>query len=103
MGIYESETLPDITYWLTLEIAKMDPLVDFDLMHKGSLELDFLYQLLAIRAQQYWWQVYGIELSPIIINNAFFQAISILHERQLEFDRSRDINETLWVRDLLKR
>ena len=43
MGMHKSETLPDVTYWLALEIAKVDPVVDFEAMHKGSLELDFLY------------------------------------------------------------
>ena len=103
MGVHKNETLPDITYWLTVEIAKVDLLVDLDLTHKESFELDLLYQELSIKVSQYWWQTYGVELSFITINNAFFHAVSILHERELEFRRSRNKNETLWVKTLLKR
>ncbi|MFQ3186675.1 MAG: hypothetical protein ACI8Q3_001712 [Marinomonas primoryensis] len=103
MGVHKSETLPDVTYWLGLEIAKVDPVVDLDVMYKGSLELDFLYQLLTSKAQQHWSRVYGIQLSPIIINNAFFRAISMLHNRNIEFTRSRNSKETMWVKELLKR
>ncbi|MGO2355178.1 MAG: hypothetical protein ACTH58_10640 [Marinomonas foliarum] len=103
MSIHKSETLPDVTYWLALEIAKVDPVVDLDAMYKGSLELDFLYQLLTCKAQQYWWQEYGIQLSPVIVNNAFFRAIAMLHNRNIEFTRSRNREETVWVRELLNR
>jgi len=70
MGVHKSETLPDVTYWLALEIAKVDPIVDLDVIYKGSLELDILYQLLTSKAQQHWLHMYGVQLSPIIINNA---------------------------------
>jgi hypothetical protein len=103
MGIHKNETLPDISYWLALEISKVNPIVDLDLTHKESLELDLLYQLLSIKAKQHWKQTHGVELSPVMINNAFFRAISILHERDLEFCRSRNAEETLWVKSLLKR
>jgi hypothetical protein len=103
MGVYKSETLPDVTYWLALEIAKVDPIVDLDVMYKGSLELDFLYQLLTSKVQLHWWRVYGVQLSPVIINNAFFRAVAMLHNRNIEFTRSRDSNETMWVKELLNR
>ena len=103
MGIHKSETLPDVTYWLALEIAKVDPVVDLDVMYKGSLELDFLYQLLTCKVQQHWWQAYGIQLSPVIVNNAFFRAVAMLHNRNIEFSRSRNTDETVWVRELLSR
>ena len=103
MDMHKGENLPDVTYWLTLEIAKVDPVVDLDVMYKGSLELDFLYQLLTCKAQQYWWRVYHVKLSPVVINNAFFQAISSQHNRNIEFIRSRNTKETIWVKELLHR
>jgi hypothetical protein len=102
MGIHKSEILPDVTYWLALEIAKVDPVVDLDVMYKGSLELDFLYQLLTCKVQQHWWKAYGVQLSSVIVNNAFFRAVAMLHNRHIEFSRSRNADETLWVRELLK-
>ncbi|NVK73171.1 hypothetical protein C0J08_10410 [Marinomonas sp. CT5] len=101
MSVHKSETLPDVTYWLALEIAKVDPVVDLDVMYKGSLELDFIYQLLTTKAQQHWWQHHGVQLSPVIVNNAFFRAIAMLHNRSVEFNRSRNLDETVWVRELL--
>ncbi|TYL47716.1 hypothetical protein [Marinomonas sp. IMCC 4694] len=103
MSIQKSETLPDVTYWLALQIAKVDPVVDLDVMYKGSLELDFLYQLLTCKAQQHWWRNYAVALSPVVVNNAFFRAVALLHNRNIEFNRSRNTDETVWVRDLLKR
>ncbi len=101
MGMHKSETLPDVTYWLALEIAKVDPVVDFEAMHKGSLELDFLYQLLTAKVQQHWWQQHGIKLNPVVVNNAFFRAVAMLHNRNIEFCRSRNAEETVWVKELL--
>lgn len=103
MGIHKSETLPDVTYWLALEIAKVDPVVDLETMHKGSLELDFLYQLLTAKAEQHWWKKFGVRLNPIVVNNAFFRAVAMLHNRNVEFARSRNAEETVWVRDLLSK
>ncbi|WP_233402880.1 hypothetical protein [Marinomonas transparens] len=96
-----SEELSDLTYWLALEIAKHDPIVDFNVIYEGSLELDFLYQLLTSKAQRYWWDTFGVELNPVTINNAFFRAIAMLHQRNVEFSQSRNVAETEWVKELL--
>lgn len=101
MGMQMSEQLPDVTYWLALQIAKNEQVIDLDSVYQGSVELDFLYQLLTSKAQLHWWSSYGIELNPVTVNNAFFRAIALLHERNLEFARSRNSNETAWVKDLL--
>ncbi|KZN12365.1 hypothetical protein [Marinomonas sp. TW1] len=103
MSSQKSETLPDVTYWLALEIAKVDPVVNLDVMYRGSMELDYLYQVLTSKAQHYWWQEHGVKLSPVMVNNAFFRAIAMLHHRHLEFDRSRQTEETAWVKELLGR
>lgn len=101
MGMQMSEQLPDVTYWLALQIAKNEPVIDLDSVYQGSVELDFLYQLLTSKAQNHWWNMYGVELSPVTVNNAFFRAIALLHERNLEFKRARTTSETEWVKELL--
>lgn len=101
MSEHGSQSLPDVTYWLALEIAKVDPAVDLNVMYKGSLELDFLYQLLTIKVQQHWRLSYGVRLSANMVKNAFYRAISMQHNRNLEFIRSRNRIETVWVRELL--
>ena len=101
MGAQMGEQLPDLTYWLALEIAKNEPVVDFNMIYQGSLELDFLYQLLTSKAQRHWWNTYGVELNPVTINNAFFRAVAMLHQRNVEFSQSRNAAETLWVKELL--
>ncbi len=101
MDEHSSQTLPDVTYWLALEIAKVDPAVDINVMYKGSLELDFLYQLLTIKVQRHWRLYYGVRLSADVVKNAFFRAVSMQHNRNLEFVRSRNKIETRWVREFL--
>lgn len=101
MGKQVSDELPDVTYWLALQIAKNEHVIDLDSAYQGSAELDVLYQLLTSKAQLYWWRHYGIELSPVMVNNAFFRAVAMLHERRLEFNRSRHSADTGWVKELL--
>ncbi|SBS34372.1 hypothetical protein MSP8887_02945 [Marinomonas spartinae] len=101
MGMQMSEQLPDVTYWLALEISKNDQMINLDKVYQGSVELDYLYQLLTSKAQQHWWQTYGVQLNPVIVNNAFFRAVALLHERHLEFSRLRKGAETQWVKELL--
>ncbi|MFT2098720.1 hypothetical protein ACMUMQ_10210 [Marinomonas sp. 2405UD66-6] len=103
MGTQKSETLPDVTYWLLLEIMKVNPVVDINAMYKGSLELDFLYQVLTAKANLHWRKTYGVQLPPMIMNSAFFRAMTMVHNRNIEFERSRNSTETEWVKDLLKR
>lgn len=103
MGTQQSKALPDVTYWLLLEIMKVNPVVDINAMYKGSLELDFLYQVLTAKAHLHWRKNYGVQLPPMIINNAFFRAMTVVHNRNIEFERSRNSNETEWVKALLKR
>lgn len=103
MGTDKNQTLPDVTYWLVLEIMKVNPVVDINAMYKGSLELDFLYQVLTAKAKMHWYKMYGVQLGPVIMNNAFFRAMTMLHNRNIEFDRSRNSVETVWVKSLLKR
>ncbi|ETX11724.1 hypothetical protein MUS1_07195 [Marinomonas ushuaiensis DSM 15871] len=102
MGTQKSETLPDVTYWLLLEIMKVNPMVDINVMYKGSLELDFLYQVLAAKADMHWRKMYGVQLDSTIMNNAFFRAMTMVHNRNIEFERSRNSSETEWVKTLLK-
>ena len=95
------DQLADVTYWLALQIAKCDPPVNLDEIYQGSLELDYLYQILTTKACNHWRSQFHIELTPVTINNAFFRAIALLYERNLEYARSRNGAETVWVRDLL--
>lgn len=101
MGIVNNDKLSDVTYWMALEISKSHYVVDLDAIYRGSLELDYLYQLLTTKATQHWRQVYGVELTPVMVNNAFFRAVGILQDRQTEFERSRNKRETNWVKALL--
>lgn len=101
MGMQMSEQLPDVTYWLALEISKNEQLIDLDRVYQGSAELDYLYQLLTSKAKMHWWNHYGVQLNPVVINNAFFRAVALLHDRHLEFSRARNGQETIWVKELL--
>ncbi|MGR0279681.1 hypothetical protein ACUM5Y_11630 [Marinomonas dokdonensis] len=101
MGIVNRDKLSDVTYWMALEISKSQYVVDLDSIYRGSLELDYLYQLLTTKATLYWRQQHAIELTPVMVNNAFFRAIGILQERQTEYERSRNKQETNWVKALL--
>ncbi|MCO4784737.1 hypothetical protein [Marinomonas atlantica] len=101
MGTQMNDLLPDVTYWLTLQIARSDPGIDLEQVYQGTVELDYLYQVLTSKAQQHWWSEYGIELSPVTVNNAFFRAIAVLHDRNIEYKRSKNRSETDWVRELL--
>ncbi len=83
------------------QISKSDPPVNLDEIYQGSVELDYLYQTLTNKAQHHWWTENGIELSPMLVNNAFFRAVASLYERNLEFSRSRNCKETDWVKGLL--
>lgn len=96
-----TDKLADVTHWLALEIAKCEPAVNLDEIYQGSLELDYLYQILTSKAQLNWRALYHEELTPVLVNNAFFRAIAMLYERELEFARSRNTAETVWVKDLL--
>ncbi|MFT2111614.1 hypothetical protein [Marinomonas sp. 2405UD68-3] len=95
------DKLADVTYWLAMEIAKNDPPVNLDEIYQGSLELDYLYQVLTNKAQGYWQSAHSEELTPVLVNNAFFRAIALLYDRNLEYERSRNAKETIWVKDLL--
>ena len=101
MGIVNGDKLSDVTYWMALEISKSQYVVDLDSIYRGSLELDYLYQLLTTKATLHWRQKHSIELTPVMVNNAFFRAIGILQERQTEYERSRNKKETNWVKALL--
>ncbi len=101
MATQKSDQLPDVTYWLALQIANSDPAVDLDSACQGSVELDVLYQLLTSKAQLHWRCSYGIELSLVTVNNAFFRAIAMLRDRHAEFARLRRGSETGWVKELL--
>ena len=95
------DKLADVTFWLAMEIAKSDPPVNLDEIYQGSLELDYLYQILTNKAQSHWRIAHKEELTPVLINNAFFRAIALLYDRGLEYERSRGAKETIWVKDLL--
>ncbi|RDL46222.1 hypothetical protein DN730_02930 [Marinomonas piezotolerans] len=101
MSTQTNDLLPDVTYWLTLQISKSEPGIDLEQVYQGTVELDYLYQVLTSKAQQHWWSNYGVELSPVTVNNAFFRAIAVLHDRNIEYQRSRNRAETDWVRELL--
>ena len=98
---FMKDQLADVTYWLALQISKSDPAVNLDEIYQGSVELDYLYQTLTNKAQHHWWTENGVELSPMLVNNAFFRAVASLYERNLEFSRSRNCKETDWVKGLL--
>ncbi|GAB3475553.1 hypothetical protein [Marinomonas epiphytica] len=101
MSLSNYQVLPDVTYWIALEISKKNYQVNLDYVYQGSIELDYLYQLLTSQAILHWRNNYGVELGPVTVNNAFFKAVGILNERDLEFRRSRVESETSWVKDLL--
>ncbi|TDP00008.1 hypothetical protein [Marinomonas balearica] len=101
MSKHTTEQLPEVTYWLALQIAKSKPSIDLEKVYEGTIELDYLYQVLTNKAQQHWWSSFGVELNPVTVNNAFFRAIAILHDRNLEYKRSRGGKETVWVKELL--
>ncbi|TBR41809.1 hypothetical protein CBF23_009400 [Marinomonas agarivorans] len=98
-----NDQLSDVTYWLTLQIARSEPPVDLTRLYQGSVELDYLYQVLTSKARHHWWTNYDVDLSPMIINNAFFRAISALNKRNKEYENSRRYDRTDWVRELLHR
>ncbi|WP_191603335.1 hypothetical protein [Marinomonas algicola] len=95
------DKLADVTFWLAVEISKSDPPVNLDEIYQGSLELDYLYQVLTNRAQSHWLSTYKEELTPVLVNNAFFRAIAFLYDRKVEYERARSAKETIWVKDLL--
>ena len=101
LGELMRDQLADVTYWLAMQVAKSDPAVNLDEIYQGSLELDYLYQILTSRAQYHWRHQYNVELTPVLVNNAFFRAIALLYERNLDFARSRNSTETGWVKELL--
>lgn len=101
MGTKTSDQLTDVTYWLVLQLANNEQVIDLNSAYKGSTELDVLYQILTSKATLYWWKNYNIELSLVTVNNAFFRAIAILHDRNIEFDRTRKGAATEWVKELL--
>jgi len=96
-----NDQLADVSYWLTLQIAQREPPVNLNQIYQGSIELDYLYQTLTSKVQHYWWINYDVELSPILINNAFFRALSFLHARNIEYSKLRCSKETAWVKELL--
>lgn len=96
-----SDQLVDVSYWLILQISQKEPAVDLNKIYQGSIELDHLYQILTTKAQHYWWVHYDIELSAVSLNNAFFRALSFLHDRHVEYARLRSTKETIWVKELL--
>lgn len=98
-----NDQLADVTYWLIVQISKSDPPVDLTNLYQGSVELDYLYQVLTSKAQHHWWITYDQELAPMVVNNAFFRAISTLNERNKEYENSRRYERTGWVRELLHR
>lgn len=98
-----NDQLTDVTYWLIVQISKRTPPVDLKALYQGTIELDYLYQILTSKAQHHWWSAYSQELTPTIVNSAFFRAVSALKDRDLEFKRSRRLESTDWVRELLHR
>lgn len=96
-----STKLEDVSYWLVLQISKHAPPIDLTKAYQGSLELDYLYQVLTNKTQNYWLIHHDEDLSPILINNAFFRALSFLQKRNMEYLKSRENGETDWIKDLL--
>ena len=45
MSTNMNDLLPDVTYWLTLQIAKSEPGIDLEQVYQGTVELDYLYQV----------------------------------------------------------